>query len=111
MQIPGFPLPSYAPIEPSSGPQRSQRSAREGEGGGKNKDKGKGRERPHSPPDAPPVVDTDWNQTLERFQEVVQNVHKERTTGGLTPESAVAEIQTFVKEDLHQSVSVLFYCD
>ena len=29
--------------------------------------------------------------------------------GGSTPESAVAKLHTFVKEDLHQSVSALFF--
>jgi hypothetical protein len=97
-------------MEPSSGPQRFQRGARKGEGGARDNGKGKGRERSPSPPDTPPAVkpDTDWDQTLERFQAMLQKVHKERTSGRLTPESAFAKIHYFVKEDIHRSVSESF---
>ena len=110
MDLPGFPFPSFPSMEPSSGPQRFQRSARKGEGGARDNGKGKGRERSPSPPDTTPAVelDTDWDQTLERFQAALQKVHNERTSGRSTPESAVAKIHTFIKEDIHRSVSGFF---
>ena len=42
---------------------------------------------------------------------MTRQVQNERTSGRLRPESAVAKIHDFIKEDLHRSVSDFFYCD
>jgi len=53
-----------------------------------------------------PTHPTSLSRTVS--EPTVLKSHHERTSGGLTPESAVAKLHTFVKEDLHQSVSALF---
>ena len=53
-----------------------------------------------------------WDQTLVRFRghfDTVYNVHNGQPSGWLLPETALARISKFVKEDLKRSVSA-FYC-
>ena len=58
----------------------------------------------------PPGIN--WYDTSRRFCAELDKVYRNRHTGGVAkPEAAYAEINKFVKEDLHFSVSNVFYCD
>ena len=54
-----------------------------------------------------------WDQTLVRFRghlDTLYNVQNGQPSGGLIPETALARIAQFAKEDLKRSVSDLIYC-
>ena len=56
--------------------------------------------------------EADWDQTLVRFRgdlDDFYSVHHGQPSGGLLPETALAKINKFIKEDLKRSVSN-FYC-
>ena len=92
-----------APVPPSSGPQRTRRAAREAR-------------RPNPTKSAKKKAEpkkADWNPTLVRFRDKIDtlfSVQDGRPSGGLVPETALAEIEKFVKEDLKYTVSGFFYC-
>ena len=91
------------PVPSSSGPKRTKKSAREA--------------RKHNPTKsakkkAGPEIE-DWNPTLVRFREkfdTLFSVQDGRPSGGLVPETALAEIDKHLKEDLKDTVSGFFYC-
>ena len=52
-----------------------------------------------------------WDQTCVRFRtffDGLYSVHNGQPSGGLLPETALAKVKKFVKEDLKQSVSSCF---
>ena len=101
--------PQIAAPEPAtseSGPKRTRRQVKSGRGrnplGARRKKAGL---RSSS--------EADWDQTLARFQADLDdfyNVHHGRPSGGLLPETALARVTKFTKEDIKRSVSNFFYC-
>ena len=72
--------------------------------------KGKGKRRRVTRATPPPGFD--WDNTKTRFCAKMAEIHSDKPTGEvLTPETAYAKMCKFVKEDLHLSVSDIFYCD
>ena len=103
--VPNTNLPTG--VASSSGPQRPKRGATRK---GKGIEKGTGRRKRASKETLPP--DINWHRTCDRFYWEVIQTYLLQPSGGLpTPEAAYAKIKDFIKEDLHQSVSNLFYCD
>ena len=98
--LPENPLP--APIVSSSGPQRTRQPVREA--------------RRHNPIKSTKKVDSrkdGWDQTLVRFRaefDAIYSVQHGQPSGGLVPETALASVDKFVKDDLKRSVSCSFYC-
>jgi hypothetical protein len=94
-------------VAPSTGPQRSGRSAK---GKGKEIDKDKGKRQRTPKKDLTP--DINWPNTCERFCAEMAKIYFDQPTGEvLNPEMAYAEVNKFIKEDLYLSVSGFFYCD
>jgi len=90
-----------APIASSSGSQRTRQPTREG------------RRRYDPIKSAKKKADskTDWDLTLVRFQvqlDTLYSVQNGQPSGGLVPETALADIERLVKEDLKRSVSGFF---
>ena len=90
-----------APIPSSSGSKRSRQPTREG------------RQRYDPIKSAKKKADSkdDWNLTLVRFQvqlDTLYGVQNGQPSGGLVPETALAEVNSLVKEDLKRSVSGFF---
>ena len=54
---------------------------------------------------------TDWPTTYRRFYAAMVKICLDKPTGEVPdPETAYAEINKFIKDDLHLSVSNFFYC-
>ena len=94
-----------AQVAPSTGPERSVRSAK---GKGKEMDKGKGKHKRIPKKDLPPGID--WPNTCNRFCAEMAKICLNKPTGEvITPEMAYARAMEFIKEDLYHSVSAFFY--
>ena len=73
---------------------------------------GKGRRKRRPPEPLPEGADSSWEQTKDRFVWELLEEYLLRPTGGsINPEVAFAAVTKFTKEDLHRSVSDLFYRD
>ena len=117
---PEYPLPP--PVASSSGPKRTGQHAR----GARRHNPIRATKKvdPANPPKkANPIKSTKkidprndeegWLRTLARFRgefDALYSVQDGHPPGGLVPETAFAETNKFIKEDLKQSVSCSFYC-
>ena len=73
-------------------------------------DKDEGRRRRIPKKDLAPGID--WPTTCRRFCAEMAKICFDQPTGEvINPETAYANTNKFVKEDLHLSVSDFFYCD
>jgi hypothetical protein len=94
-------------VVPSTGPRRSVRGAK---GKGKKVEKGEGKRKRIPMKDLPPGFD--WPNTRDRFCAEMAKIYSIQPTGEVTdPETAYANLNKFIKEDLYLSVSNFFYCD
>jgi len=76
----------------------------------KGKSTGEGKRKRTEP--RPESIDSSWEQTKDRFVYALLEEYVFRPTGGsINPELAFANINQFIKEDLHRSVSDFFYRD
>ena len=94
-----------AQIASSTGPQRSAGSAK---GKGKETGKSEGRRKRMPMECLPPGVD--WPTTYNRFYAEMVKICIDKSTGEVPdPETAYANINRFIKDDLHLSVSNSFF--
>jgi len=94
-------------VAPSTGPRRSVKRTK---GKGRETDKAEGRRKRIPKKDLAPGIN--WPNTCERFCAEMAKIYYSQPTGEvINPEVAYAKMNKFVKEDLHLSVSSLFYCD
>ena len=69
----------------------------------------KGRQKQDPSDPLPKGTNSSWEQTKDRFVWELLEEYRFRPTGGsVNPETAFANINKFIKEDLHRSVSDLF---
>ena len=74
--------------------------------------KGRGKQKCGLTEPLPEGVDSSWEETKDRFVwELLQEYYLRPTGESLNPEMAFANINNYIKEDLHRSVSDLFYRD
>jgi len=79
-------------------------------GKGKETDKGKGKRKRIPKKDLPPGIN--WPNTHDRFCAEMAKIYCNQPTGeAINPETAYANMNKFIKEDLYLSVSDFFYCD
>ena len=96
---------SSVQIAPSTGPQRSAKCAKE-------KERGKGGGRQKRVPQKCLPVGIDWYTTNGRFCAEMDRIYLHKPTGEVPNlETAYAEINKFIQDDLYLSVSNFFYCD
>jgi len=94
-------------VAASTGPQRSVRRIK-----GKGKETGKGEVKRKRTPKMALPSGINWHNTTEWFCAEMAKIYRDRPTGEVTkPEVAYAKSIQTIKEDLHFSVSSVFYCD
>lgn len=74
---------------------------------------GRGDRQKQDPSDPPPKgIDSSWEETKDRFVwKLLEEYYFGPPGRSINPETAFANINKHIKEDLHRSVSDLFYRD
>ena len=97
------------PITSSSGPQRPKKGAK---GKGKQIQKDEGKQKQDSAEPLPEGVDLSWEEAKDQFIWRLLDEYYFRSAGrSINPETAFAHTRNVFKEDLHRSVSDVFYLD